>query len=59
MNNNFIDNSDKELIHIRNIASCDVGLGISKRLTGAHDRPAIFIEKNNDEYKNSTTLLNC
>lgn len=59
MSNNFIDNSDKELIHIRNEVSCEVGLGISKRLTGAHDRPAIFIEKNNDEYNDSTTLLNC
>jgi len=58
MSNNFVDNSDNELVHIRNKVFCEVGLGESIRLTGAHDRPAIFIENNDDDYNNSTTLLN-
>ena len=58
MNSNFIDNSDNELVHIRNKVSCEIDLGISKRFTCAHDRPAIFIENANDDYIDSTTLLN-
>ncbi len=49
MSNDFIDNSDNELIHIRNKVSCELNWGKSIRFTGAHDRPAIFIENNNDD----------
>ena len=42
-----IENSDTELTHMKNKASCEVDLSISKKLTGAHDRPAIFVDNNN------------
>jgi hypothetical protein len=58
MSNDFIDNSDNELIHIRNKVSCELNWGKSIRFTGAHDRPAIFIENNNDDYDDFATLLN-
>ena len=58
MSNNSVDNPDNKLVHIRNKTSCEVDLGKSIRLTGAHDRPAIFIENNDDDYNDSTALLN-
>jgi len=51
-----IDNANNELTHMKNKASCEIDLSISKKLTGAHDRPAIFIDNNNDDYNDSTTL---
>ena len=58
MSNDFIDNSDNELIHIRNKVSCELNWRKNIRFTGAHDRPAIFIENNNDDYDDFATLLN-
>ena len=57
MNNHYVANSDNEKANTKRKNTYEVDRRKNNKLTGAHDRPAIFIENNNDDDNDSTTLL--
>lgn len=57
MSDNSIEISENEQVYIRNKISYEVDTQRKITFAGAHDRPAIFIERDNYSNNDSTTLI--